>query len=38
MAPLSDNRCDSDYRRDVVRVLVSRALHRHFDLDPGRAA
>ena len=38
MDPLTDNRCDNDYRRDVVRVLVSRALHRHFDLDPGRAA
>ena len=38
MDPLTDNRCDSHYRRDVVRVLVSRAMHRHFDLETGRAA
>ena len=37
MDPLTDNRCDSGYRREVVRVLVSRALHRHFDLNPGSA-
>lgn len=38
MAPLNDNRCDSGYRREVVRVLLRRALHRHFDLDTGSAA
>lgn len=37
MDPLSDSRCDSGYRREVVRVLLGRALHRHFDLDTGSA-
>jgi CO/xanthine dehydrogenase FAD-binding subunit len=30
MQALSDTRCDSEYRRDVVRVLLTRALTRHF--------
>ena len=35
MAPLSDTRCEPAYRRDVVRVLLTRALARHFSLEDG---
>jgi carbon-monoxide dehydrogenase medium subunit len=38
MQALSDARCGSDYRREVMRVLLSRALERHFSVVQGAQA